>query len=67
VEEAPSAVEEAPSAVEEAPSAVEEAPSAVEEAYLAEEDHLAVADLQEEEASPLNSSHKHKLKRNHRQ
>jgi hypothetical protein len=47
---------------------VEEAPPAVEEAYLAEEDHLAVADLQEEEAaSPLNSNHKHKFKRSHRQ
>jgi hypothetical protein len=52
---------------------VEEVPPAVEEAYLEEEDHLVVVDLQEEEelpveeASPLNSNHKHRLRCNHRQ
>jgi hypothetical protein len=40
----------------------------VEEAYPAEEESLVEGDLQEvEEASPLNSNHKHKLRRNHRQ
>jgi hypothetical protein len=47
---------------------VEEAPLAVEEAYPVEEESLVEGDLQEvEEASPLNSNRKHKLRRNHRQ